>query len=51
MAAAPARANVINLMDALKKSLEDQKPPAKSKSREPVAKKAAPKASPKRKRA
>lgn len=42
MAAAPARANVINLMDALKKSLEDQKPPAKSKGRKPVAKKAAP---------
>ncbi len=44
MAAAPARGNVINLMDALKKSLEGEKPPAKSKARKaPVKKKAAPK--------
>ena len=43
MAAAPARGNVINLMDALKKSLEGEKPPAKSKARKPPAKKAAPK--------
>jgi DNA end-binding protein Ku len=43
MAAAPARGNVINLMDALKKSLEGDKPPAKSKSRSkaPTKKKAA----------
>jgi DNA end-binding protein Ku len=43
--AAPARGNVINLMDALKKSLEGggEKPPAKSKARKPPAKKAAPK--------
>jgi hypothetical protein len=30
-------------MDALKKSLEGEKPPAKSKARKPPAKKAAPK--------
>jgi DNA end-binding protein Ku len=40
MAAAPARGNVINLMDALKKSLEGEKPPAKGKARKPPAKKA-----------
>ena len=33
VAAAPDRGNVVNLMDALKKSLEEDKPPAKSKSR------------------
>ncbi len=43
LAAAPARGNVINLMDALKKSLEGEKPPAKGKTRKPPAKKAAPK--------
>lgn len=36
--AAPSRQNVINLMDALKASLEIQKPPAFSKSRTPSAK-------------
>jgi DNA end-binding protein Ku len=40
MAAAPERGNVINLMDALKASLGQGKPPAESK---PQAKKAAPK--------
>ena len=40
MAAAPARGNVINLMDALKKSLEGEKPPATSKTRRTPAKSA-----------
>jgi DNA end-binding protein Ku len=46
VAAAPERGNVINLMDALKASLGQGKPPAESK---PQAKKAAPpaKAAPK----
>ena len=45
MAPAPERGKVINLMDALKKSLADEKPPAKSKPQKSVAKKAvAPKA-------
>jgi DNA end-binding protein Ku len=47
VAAAPERGKVINLMDALKKSLEDKKPPAKSRKgaeRKPAAtRKAAPK--------
>ncbi len=52
MAAAPERGKVINLMDALKKSLSDEKPPATSKGRKaaagqkataPKAQKAAPK--------
>jgi DNA end-binding protein Ku len=46
VAAAPARGNVINLMDALKKSLEGEKPPAGSKARSskaPPKKKPAPK--------
>ena len=53
MAAAPERGKVINLMDALKKSLADEKPPAKSKGRKRRQKAAArrrPKA-PKRKSA
>ncbi|RUW93119.1 Ku protein, partial [Mesorhizobium sp. M8A.F.Ca.ET.059.01.1.1] len=46
IAAAPERGNVINLMDALKASLSQSKPPAKSKSKadevaKPAAKKAA----------
>jgi DNA end-binding protein Ku len=41
LAAAPERGKVINLMDALKKSLSDEKPPAKSKPQKTVAKKAA----------
>lgn len=47
IAAAPERGNVINLMDALKASLSQSKPPAKSKSKadevaaNPAAKKAA----------
>ncbi|BCH08796.1 non-homologous end joining protein Ku [Mesorhizobium sp. 131-3-5] len=46
IAAAPERGNVINLMDALKASLSQSKPPAKSKSKadEVVAKPAAKKA-------
>jgi DNA end-binding protein Ku len=45
IAAAPERGNVINLMDALKASLSQGKPPAQSKSRaEPAAKKATAKA-------
>jgi DNA end-binding protein Ku len=53
MAAAPARGNVINLMDALKKSLEGEKPPARGKARKEAAPKAAApkKAAPKRKSA
>ena len=38
IAAAPERGNVINLMDALKASLSQAKPPAQSKSKEPAAK-------------
>ncbi|MNL77017.1 hypothetical protein D3C87_2030900 [compost metagenome] len=39
IAAAPERGNVINLMDALKASLSQSKPPAKSKPKaEPAAK-------------
>jgi DNA end-binding protein Ku len=45
IAAAPERGNVVNLMDALKASLSDQKPPAKSRSKasteKPAAKQAA----------
>ena len=38
IAAAPERGNVINLMDALKASLSQAKPPARSKSKaEPAA--------------
>lgn len=45
IAAAPERGNVINLMDALKASLGQAKPPAKSKSKaEPAAEKPAAKA-------
>ncbi len=55
MAAAPERGKVINLMDALKKSLSDEKPPAASKGRKAAPQKAvAPKpqkAAPKRKSA
>jgi DNA end-binding protein Ku len=55
MAAAPERGKVINLMDALKKSLADEKPPAAGKGRKAVAPKAAQpraqKAPPKRKSA
>ncbi|EAR51246.1 putative ATP-dependent DNA ligase protein [Oceanicola granulosus HTCC2516] len=40
IAAEPERGNVVNLMDALKASLADQKPPAKSR-RKPAAKKPA----------
>jgi len=42
MAAAPERGKVINLMDALKKSLADEKPPAKSKTQKAGSEKAAP---------
>ena len=38
VSAAPDRGNVVNLMDALKKSLQEDKPPAKSKSRKSAAK-------------
>ena len=41
IAAAPERGKVINLMDALKKSLADEKPPATSKGRKAAAPKAA----------
>lgn len=46
VAKAPERGNVVNLMDALKRSLEERsarKPPAASKRRAPAAKKAKPK--------
>jgi DNA end-binding protein Ku len=39
IAAAPERGNVINLMDALKASLGQSKPPAKSKSKAEPAEK------------
>ena len=39
MAAAPERGKVINLMDALKKSLSDEKPPATSKGRKAAGQK------------
>jgi DNA end-binding protein Ku len=48
LAKAPERGKVINLMDALKRSLEDAKPAAESKPRKPAAK--APAAEQKRKR-
>lgn len=41
VAAAPERGNVINLMDALKESLSQSKPPAKSKTKAAPAKKPA----------
>jgi DNA end-binding protein Ku len=41
IAAAPERSNVINLMDALKASLAQSKPPAKSKSKADAEKPAA----------
>ncbi len=47
IAAAPERGNVINLMDALKASLSQSKPPAKSKTKaEPAAKEAGKAAAP-----
>jgi DNA end-binding protein Ku len=49
IAQAPERGKVINLMDALKRSLEDAKPAAESKPRKTAAK-AAPAAAPKKKR-
>jgi DNA end-binding protein Ku len=49
IAQAPERGKVINLMDALRRSLGEEKPPAKSKPRKPAAKEA-PAAAPKRKR-
>ena len=48
LAKAPERGKVINLMDALKRSLEEAKPAAESKPRKAAAK--APAAEPKRKR-
>ncbi len=52
IAAAPERGKVINLMDALKKSLAEEKPPAASKGRKAAAAKApVQKAAPKRKSA
>lgn len=44
VAAAPERGNVINLMDALKASLSQTKPPAKSKTKAPAEEKPAAKA-------
>lgn len=44
VAAAPERGNVINLMDALKASLSQSKPPAKSKTKAPAEEKPAAKA-------
>jgi DNA end-binding protein Ku len=44
MAAAPERGKVINLMDALKKSLSDEKPPATSKGRKAAGQKTTAKA-------
>lgn len=53
IAAAPERGNVINLMDALKASLTQAKPPAKSKTKAPAEEKPAakPAAKPSRKKA
>lgn len=53
IAAAPERGNVINLMDALKASLTQAKPPAKSKTKAPAEEKptAKPAAKPSRKKA
>lgn len=42
LAKAPERGKVINLMDALKRSLEEAKPPAESKPRKAAARKVAP---------
>jgi len=42
LAKAPERGKVINLMDALKRSLEEAKPPAESRPRKAAGKKAAP---------
>jgi DNA end-binding protein Ku len=41
IAAAPVRGNVVNLMDALKQSLSQTKPPAKSRGKTPAEEKAA----------
>jgi DNA end-binding protein Ku len=41
LAKAPERGKVINLMDALKRSLDDAKPPAESKPRKAAGKKTA----------
>ena len=49
IAKAPERGKVINLMDALRRSLDEERPPAKSKPRKAAAKEA-PGAEPKRKR-
>jgi DNA end-binding protein Ku len=46
IAAEPERGNVVNLMDALKASLSQAKPPAKSRSKPPTRRPTSPRRSP-----